>query len=392
MESSASTGAGDVPKGMQVCVVTETFSPEVNGVAMTLGHLIMGLLKRKHLVTLIRPRQHAYDRPGCCTKPNVVLVPGLPVPGYKTIRFGLPMRRKLQKIWNINRPDVIYVATQGPLGWAAVVEATRGNIPVISGFHTNFHRYAQHYHVAWVQQILLKYLRYFHNHTLQTLVPTRDLQNELISNGFDNVGILSRGVDSRLYSPEKRIEKIRKNWGVADDSLTVLFVGRLAPEKNLALAVDCYRAMQRHYNKLKFIIVGDGPLYESMQREHPDIIFCGIHRGEHLAQYYASADIFLFPSETETFGNVILEAMASGLAVVAFNYAAAGMHIAAGETGMIVPLGDRQAFIDAAISLIKDPDHLNLLRHNARTYAEQVDWDDTVNLFEEKLFNAAFRN
>ena len=146
--------------------------------------------------------------------------------------------------------------------------------------------------------------------------------------------------------------------------------------------------MQRCHASMKCIVVGDGPLCAPLHKAHPDLIFCGIQTGEQLARHYASADVFLFPSETETFGNVTLEAMASGLAVVAYNYAAAHMHMAHGETGVLVPYGESQAFIDAAVQLARAPQSLKTIRQQARAYAASLDWQSVVERFVTFLTGA----
>jgi glycosyltransferase involved in cell wall biosynthesis len=162
-------------------------------------------------------------------------------------------------------------------------------------------------------------------------------------------------------------------------------VGRVAPEKNLRVAVEAYRAMERRGGSVKLVIVGDGPLCSTLQRENSDLIFCGMHTGEQLAKHYASADVFLFPSETETFGNVTLEAMASGLGVIAYNYAAAKMHIRHGETGVLVPYGDSKAFVDSAAMLLGEPPLLHKIRKQAREYVASIDWPGIVKRFESLL-------
>jgi len=177
-------------------------------------------------------------------------------------------------------------------------------------------------------------------------------------------------------------------WGVSDRDLAVLYVGRVAPEKNLGLAVAAYRAMQQGRAAVRGIVVGDGPLRAPLQKAHPDLIFCGVQTGEQLAKHYASADVFLFPSETETFGNVTLEAMASGLVVVAFNYAAAHMHMTHGETGVLVPYGEPQAFIDAAVQLARAPQSLAMIRQQARAYVASADWQCVVDRFVTLLTRA----
>jgi glycosyltransferase involved in cell wall biosynthesis len=203
-----------------------------------------------------------------------------------------------------------------------------------------------------------------------------------------NVTILGRGVDSQLFTPARRCAALRHSWGVSENALVVLYVGRVAPEKNLGLAVEAYRAMQCSSHAMKFVLVGDGPLRASLQKDHHDLIFCGVHTGKELARHYASADVFLFPSETETFGNVTLEAMASGLVVVAYNYAAARMHITPGETGVLVPYGKPQAFVDAAARLARAPQSLPQIRRQARAYGAAIDWQQVVERFATLLTSA----
>ncbi len=370
---------------MHICIITETYSPEVNGVAMTLSRLVTGLLGKRHRVSLIRPRQDKYDRPGCCNSPEVKLVKSLGIPGYPGMRMGIISKHRLIRDWKDDRPDVIYVATEGPLGNRALAAAEKLTIPVVSGFHTNFHTYTTHYRIGLLKSLIINYLRNFHNRTALTLVPNQHLAKELQGMGIHPVRIFSRGVDCGLFSPEKRCEKIRHDWGVENSETVLLYVGRLAHEKNISLAIQTYREMLSRDSTLKFVIIGDGPLYGELRRKNPDIIFCGIHRGKTLARYYASADIFIFPSETETFGNVTLEAMASGLVVLAYDYAAARMHIQNGVNGYVSPLSNEHAYIRAGISLLASKTGHQSIRLRARQCAENIDWPQHVTSFESIL-------
>lgn len=364
-----------------ICIVTETFPPEVNGVALTLSHLVKGLRANGHHVSLVRPRQNKVD--SHINGDNLTtLVRGLPLPGYRGLQFGLPASRSLRETWSTQRPDVVYVATEGPLGWSAICAAQRLCIPAYSGFHTNYHTYSKHYRLGWLQQLVFKYLCGFHNRTNGTLVPTADLRDRLTELGFRNVSFVGRGVDSQLFGPQRRCAELRRDWGVSDTDLAILYVGRLAPEKNLTLAVNAYRSVKQKHESVKFVLVGDGPLRASLQEQHRDLIFRGTLTGEPLARHYASADMFLFPSETETFGNVTLEAMASGLVVVAYNYAAAKLHIRHGETGVLVPYGDSMAFIDSAAALVGQPQALLRMRQQARQYVASIKWSRVVERFE----------
>src|SRR5262245_54614621 len=378
-------------KYRHICIVTETYPPEVNGVALTLARLVEGLRQLGHLVSIVRPQQRKGDTTGPNKAAAEILVSSLPLPGYRGLRFGLPAGQVLRQNWSINPPDVIYVATEGPLGWSALRIAQRLKIPAFSGFHTSFDRYSRYYHLGWLQPCVARYLYTFHNCTQGTLVASPDLRDRLCAMGMKNVSILGRGVDSRLFTPVRRSVSVRRAWRASDHHVVALYVGRVAAEKNLALAIEAYRAMQRVASGVKFVIVGDGPLRATLQDKHPDVIFCGTHHGEELARLYASADLFLFPSKTETFGNVTLEAMASGLIVVAFDYAAARMHIRDGESGVLVPYGNSQAFVTAAANAAERHQSLIQMRHEARAHATLLDWQRVVERFATLLLGAQER-
>ncbi len=375
-------------KARHICFVSETYPPEVNGVALTVARLVEGLRRLGHRVSVVRPRQPRCDGAGAEKESAEILVAGLPLPGYGGLRFGLPAGQALWRKWSADRPDVIYVATEGPLGWSALRLARRLEIPAFSGFHTSFDRYSRYYRLGWLQPLVARYLYSFHNRTQGTLVASPDLRDRLRAGGMRNVSVLDRGVDSRLFTPARRSAAVRRAWRAADHDLVALYVGRVAAEKNLALAIAAYRELQRAAPGAKFVVVGDGPLRAALQSQHPDIVFCGVHRGEELARRYASADIFLFPSETETFGNVTLEAMASGLAVVAFDYAAARMHISDGASGALAPCGDARAFIEAALRLAREPQVLSELRRRARAHAVAFDWQRVIDRFAALLLGA----
>jgi len=375
----------DAAKGRHFCIVTETYLPEINGVAQTLARLTEGLRWEGHNVSLVRPRQRGFDSANGPYDPQLILVPSIPLPGYRGLHIGLPAGAALRRCWNRQRPDVVYVATQGPLGWSAVAVARRLGIPVFGGFHTNFDSYCKYYHAGWLRFFILRYLRNFHRRTTGTLVPSAELRRRLRALGLRNVAVLGRGVDCRLFAPQHRSTELRRMWRAAKDDLVILYVGRLAAEKNLALAIESYRAMQRVNNAVKFVLVGDGPLRAGLQKKHPDLIFSGVHTGEQLARHYASADIFLFPSETETFGNVTLEAMASGLVVIAYDYAAAHLHVRDGETGVLSRYGDAEGFVDAAAKVARQPQRLVEIRRQARRHATAIDWELVVKRFAALL-------
>ena len=330
---------------MRYAIVTETYPPEINGVALTVQGLEQGLRERGNEVSVVRPRQ-ASD--AVAADADTLLVRGAGLPRYPGLKFGLPAARQLRRRWRANRPDAVYVATEGPLGWSALRAARQLGIPAATGFHTRFDSYMRDYGLPMLAPVALRWMRHFHNSAQATLVPTRELQGLLEAEGFDNVVRLARAVDTGQFDPCHRDPVLRGRWGVGEHGVAAVFVGRIAAEKNLGLAVAAFRALQRQHPHALFIWVGDGPAREALQRENPDFIFCGLQRGEALARHFASADLFVFPSHSETFGNVTLEAMASGVPTVAFDYGAARECLRDGLHGAAIPRTGRPADDDAA--------------------------------------------
>ena len=408
---------------MKLALVTETYPPEVNGVAMTLSRLVAGLAARGHEVEVVRPRQRGEarsrrlearqqkseirsqvaevemdDKPSrsaFCQRPSAFcplasefLVPGLPIPFYHTLKMGLPVWGALRRRWAAAPPDLVHVATEGPLGLAALRAARRLGLPVTSSFHTNFQQYGRHYGLNKLRATITAYLRWFHNRTACTMVPTDELRAQLAARDFTRLVVIARGVDTDLFSPENRCEALRASWGAAPGDPVFVYVGRLAAEKNLGLVVETFLLMQKAEPRARCVLVGDGPERTALEKKFPQFCFAGMRRGPELAAHYASADIFVFPSTTETFGNVVTEAMASGLVVLAFDYAAARQHIRTGVNGVTVPLDDAGVFLAAAEKLLTHRGSWPALRAAARAAALDITWDKIVACFECELLQA----
>ncbi len=373
---------------LHVAVVTETFPPEINGVAMTIGRMVRGLLARGHRVSLTRPRQAAEQTPATSVRPPTTLVRGLPIPGYAGLRFGLPARRLLLRQWSAERPDVVQVVTEGPLGASAVSAARELGIPVVSEFHTNFHSYSRHYGFAWLEGLVAFHLRRLHNRSRFTLVPSRQLGAELEQKGYRNLRVVARGVDTDLFNPSRRNPGLRAVWNVTENDLVVAYVGRLAPEKNLSLVLSTFAAIRRHASGARLLFVGDGPARARLQAEHPQHIFAGMRHGEDLARHYASADLFLFPSMTDTYGNVTLEALASGLPVVAYRMAAAAELVRHGSNGMLAESGAGDQFERAALDLVTRPGARRRAASAAPCSVAMLDWDSIHDQLEAALREA----
>ena len=341
---------------MRIAVVTETYPPEINGVALTVQNLVSGMAEDGHELLLVRPTQ-----PGVSTLPlsrpiDELLVPGAALPKYPGLRFGFPAGRALKRLFGEWRPDAVYVATEGPLGWSAVSTARRLGIPVATGFHTRFDAYAGAYGLKPLTPLVRYWLRRLHNASGATVVPTPELREWLERHGFQRVRVVARGVDTTLFDPARRRQRLRERWGVAPDGLAVIYVGRIAAEKNLGLAIEAFRRIREQRPDSRFVWVGTGPVAARLGREHPEFVFTGMRLGEDLAEHFASADLFLFPSLTETFGNVTIEAMASGVPTIAFDYGAARVHLRDPEHGRLVASGDDAAFVTAAVEVAADAD------------------------------------
>ena len=366
---------------MRIAYFTETYPPEINGVSLTVERCVRHL-RHDNTVLLCRPRQ-----PGepLVDDTNEWRTPGVRLPMYPDVRMGLALSASVRRRLEAFEPDLVHVATPGPLGSAAIAAARDLLVPVTSDFRTNFHTYCNHYGLGFAGALVLHYLRRLHNRTAATFVPSRIVRAELEAQGFEHVEVMARGVDGRFFNPRKRSEELREFWDARGDAPVLLYVGRLASEKNVALALRTYFTLLELHPDARMVVVGDGPLRAQLENEHALVHFAGPLRGESLAIHYASADVFLFPSLTDTFGNVTLEAMASGLAVVAFDVAAAAEWIRDETNGLLAPAGDEGAFMDAAIRALAPDFPLAQLRACARTTTLAADWQPLLRAFELRL-------
>ena len=368
---------------LDIALVTETYPPEVNGVAHTIRIMVEALRRCGHRVRLVRPLQCGEEARR--VEGDETRVSGLRIPGYGELRLGLPAGALLRAQWRAQPPDIVHVVTEGPLGCSALHAARALGIPVTAGYHTNFHSYSRHYGMGIAMRAVLHYLRWFHNRAACTVVPTAEGLRQLEREGFRNLRVVGRGIDAAVFDPARRREDLRRAWGCGQQDVVVLHVGRLAPEKNLGLFLKAARAMQARNPAVKVVMVGGGPQAEALRLEHPDVVFAGVRTGSDLAEIYASADVFLFPSLTETFGNVTLEALASGLALVAFDYAAARTYVRDGVSGHLAAFGDEAGFISRALLLAQPSEAVTRLRTHARAEVIAHGWAAACRDFEAVL-------
>lgn len=371
---------------MHICLVTETFPPEINGVAMTLSRLSRGLAKLGHIVTVIRPRQSSKETPLNDSSIQQIQIPGCPIPGYDSLRFGLPLVGRLKRIIRDVKPDVLYIATEGPLGWAVHRASRELKLPIASGYHTNFQQYLKHYKLPFLEWMAMGYMRRFHNRSALTFVPSPDIKESLETRGFSGLELLGRGIDIELFNPNRRSSSLRMSWGVEGEEPVVLYVGRLAAEKNLQLLTKAFQTFKEMRPNARFVVVGDGPEKAKMEKDCPDALFTGSLVGEELAVHYASADIFFFTSLTETFGNVVTEALASGLVVGAFDYAAPALFIKNGINGWTVdPELGQEGFLEMVRAVADQPEKWDESREKARDRVMDCGWSNIASHFADKL-------
>ena len=370
---------------MRICLVTETYWPDINGVAMTLHRVFSALSQQGHSIQLVCTKNPDRADEHIAHLSSVIEASSVPAPGYAEVKFGMPMSHRLRRHWQDERPDAIYVATEGPLGYAATHLARKLNIPVASGFHTNFQSYSDHYKLGWFRKLIESYLVHMHNLTDCTIVPTTDQSKVLREMGINHVAVVGRGVDTQLFTPNKRSTELRKSWGADEHTPVMIYVGRIAEEKNLDLTLRCYQELKAIDPSLVFVMVGNGPAVERIRQAHPDIILAGPKTGDELGAHYASADFFPFTSVTETYGNVILESMASGIGILSYHYAAGKIHIELGENGYHAPLGDESSYLQQAKQFLENPADLQRIRQNAAEHAQRYNWPSIANGFEEVL-------
>lgn len=365
---------------MRLMLITDTYPPDINGVARSLSTFAAGLADRGHVVEIVTTVPAGED---VDPLPRHVVM-AMPLPGYPGLRIGISTTWQMQSRFEQMKPDVLYVATETPLGIASIRAASKMGIPVVSGFHTNFQTYLEDYHLPGLETVATGLLRSIHNQTFRTLTPSVDTAAMLERWGIQNVGVLGRGVDTDLFSPTRRSAALRDSWGADEKTPVAIYVGRVAAEKNLPLLMRAFAAFREVHPGAPCVVVGDGPRLKPLQAEHPEFIYVGAKRGSELAECYASGDLFLFPSSSETFGNVVLEAMSSGLTTVAYDYAAPRLVIKHGQNGWLAPFEQEEAFLQTTRQAATSWDTTSI-RDLARQAASDYGWKRVIEQFEGEL-------
>lgn len=360
---------------MRIALFSETFLPQRNGVALLLDRLIRHLIAQGHEVLVAapvswRPRGEAPPLPGA----RVLRVPGVPFPRYPDLTLALPLSPQVVREVAAFRPDVIHLVTEYSLGVTGLQAGVALGVPVVASFHTNIPRYLPYYGFAWAGELCWRYLRWFHNQASATFCPSETIRRELIERGFRDVRVWPRGVDTARFAP---VSRTRSAGGDGAGALRLLYVGRLTPEKDLPVLFGAYERVRAGGGRpLHLTLVGDGAYSGVMRARAPrDVTFAGYLEGQALSDAYAAADVFVFPSRSETLGNVVLEAFASGLPVVGVRDGGTIENVRDGVNGILCAPGDVDAFAQGIRHLADDASLRQRLGRNARAWAEARTWD-----------------
>ncbi|HPJ02121.1 MAG TPA: glycosyltransferase family 1 protein [Candidatus Limiplasma sp.] len=358
---------------MRLAIFTDTFYPQINGVSNTLQYLSRYLTQRGIAHVFYAPE----DKSGKTDAGEypVVRFPSVPFALYPQVRLSLPSQGALRRSLEAFRPDVVHIVTEFGMGYSGLKAARQMGIPVVMSYHTNFDQYLAHYGLTFLEEPLWQYMRWFHSFAQTNLCPSENTQQTLTFRGIRNLAVWSRGIDRTRFSPEFRSESLRRELG-ADNRLLYLYVGRISAEKGIDVYAKSIRAFnERHRDRARFIFTGDGPYLPALKAMNiENTVFTGALRGRALSEIYASCDVFVFPSDNETFGNVMLEAMASGTPGICVDAGGLKDFTAQGENACVCAPRDARALTEAMTAMLSGRLRETIRAGALRTAGERS-WD-----------------
>ncbi len=361
---------------MRVALFTDTFIPEVNGAALALGRWIGYLETQGIEAKVFAPSDPRADRRA--EQGRIERFASIPFVFNADSRVAVPGLLRLHRAVREFQPTIIHVPTPFSMGLYGRYYARKLKIPLIASYHTNWDQYLPKYHLGWTVPLTWKYGRWFHSACLRTLAPTQNTVTYLQGRGIERLGIWSRGIDTSKFRPIADRDQVLRTFGVDPGKFTILYVGRIAKEKGVDVLIEAYNALSsRMRQDTQLLLVGGGPLLPQMKRDNrdPSVHYYGFVEGEALHQIYAAADLFVFPSVTETFGNVVLEAMASGTPVIGAAAGGVGEIIAHEQTGLLCTPGDAESFSRAISTLIEDATLRERLAQAGLQHAREQTWE-----------------
>ncbi|WP_018750739.1 glycosyltransferase family 4 protein [Paenibacillus sanguinis] len=359
---------------MRIAVFSDTFVPQVNGVALTLKRWTEYLSAGGDECRLFLPTE-----PEPVYENLVFQLASIPFWAYPGYRFAIPNLLRIRKELSLFKPDIVHIATPFSVGLAGMYAAQKLQIPIIASYHTHFNQYLESYWFPFAHSWYWSYMKWFHRHCRAVFAPSQETIQQLQSNGLSNLELWSRGIDCDRFTPAKRSGLVRELYGIKERYL-LLYVGRLAPEKDLNVLLQLmHRLPERISSQVHWLVVGDGPLLEQGRREAPqNVTFTGFQNGDELAALYASSDVFVFPSASETFGNVVLEAAASGLPAIVADRGGVTEIVRHEGTGLHAKAGNVESFLAALCDWFDEPDKWRRFGMEARVQAEGRTWDQAM--------------
>ncbi len=374
---------------MKIAIFTDTFAPQVNGVAKTLDRFTQYLQKQNISYSVFAPQHTTEDN----FVTNVNKIKSIPLKLlYPECRFAFPNPRFIKKELFQFQPDIIHVATPFNMGLCGMYYAKKLNIPLVGSYHTDFDAYLQYYKIEFFSNMLWNYLKWFHSSLQKTFVPSFETMHQLQKKGFQDLYLWSRGVDCNLFHPHYNQDVFRKKYNITSPYI-LSYVGRLAPEKDIeTLLALIQKTTKERKNDIHWLIVGDGPLAsEVKETKTENITFTGYLKGEELAEAYACSDVMVFPSSTETFGNVVLESLACGTPVIGANSGGVKSIITHGTTGFLCKPKQTESFLSPIYTLLDQKEQREYMGQQSRNYALTQSWDeifsDLVMHYEDVIQN-----
>ncbi|WP_242212389.1 glycosyltransferase family 1 protein [Bacillus cereus group sp. BfR-BA-01383] len=357
---------------MRVAIFTDTFTPQVNGVAKTLERLTRYFQKENIAYSVFAPQHTAEDN----FVANVNKMRSIPLTIlYPECRFSFPTPRIKRELLAF-KPDIIHIATPFNMGLCGLYYAKKLNIPVVGSYHTDFDAYLRYYKIEFLSNMLWNYLKWFHSHMQKNFVPSSETLHQLKNKGFQALSIWGRGVDCTLFHPSYT-DLFRKKYNITA-KYVLSYVGRIAPEKDIDTLQTLIQTTNKDRDDIHWLIAGDGPLAPNLREAVPqtNVTFTGYLQGEDLAEAYASSDLMVFPSTTETFGNVVLESLACGTPVIGANSGGVKNIITDGKTGVLCEPKNEDSFLSSIYELLNNEEMRKQISLDARSYAATQSWDE----------------
>ena len=373
---------------MRVLYCTDTYPPQVNGVSVVTAVTVDGLARAGWECAVAAPKYPAETHAGWSREyaagaesGGVHSFPSLPLPRYPEVRMALPRISRLRELLDRFRPDLVHCETEFGIGRAGKAAAERAGVPVVSSYHTNFARYTEAYGAAWLKGVVSRYIARFHRSSRRVYTPSSVARADLLELGLPDVEVWGRGVDVEIFHPGRRSDAIRAALGMGS-RYTFLHVGRLASEKRTDQVIDAYRLACEMLPRgvIHLVVAGTGPREAELRAAGtPGVTFLGLlDRRSRLPDLYANCDAFVLASVTETLGLVVLEAMASGLPVIAVPEGGVRDHLLDGRNGLACREGDVQGMALAMVRIATEWGLSRRLARGARHSVEGLSWDKEI--------------